>query len=81
MKSVINLLRTPQGFTLVEGDIEVNRSTGKPQKDKSYSAPKSIPHYIQNSLIKILPYILTSPVEIQITTNISLSLPEHNGSI
>lgn len=32
MKSVINLIRTPQGFSLLDGDIEVNKATNKPAK-------------------------------------------------
>lgn len=46
MKSVINLIRTPQGYSLLEGDNEINKPISKPLKEKSSSAPKSIPFCI-----------------------------------
>jgi hypothetical protein len=44
MKSVINLIKTPQGYSLLDGDVEINKSTGKTGKEKSYSYPKSNIH-------------------------------------
>lgn len=41
MKFVINLIKTPQGYSLLEGEVEVNRATSKNAKDKSYSLSKS----------------------------------------
>jgi hypothetical protein len=41
MKSVINLTKTPLGYSLLEGDVEISKSTSKPTKEKAYSMPKS----------------------------------------
>jgi hypothetical protein len=43
MKSVIELVKTTQGYSIVEDNIEVNKVSGRPVKEKHYnSAPKSI---------------------------------------
>lgn len=41
MKSVINLIQTPQGYSIVEGNVEVNKASSKTSKDKAYLPPKS----------------------------------------
>lgn len=80
MKSVINLIRTPQGFSLLDGDVEINKPTSKPGKEKSYSLPKSYPHFIQNSHNKILQSIPISLTRSTTITNTSSSQPRLNGS-
>jgi len=81
MKSVINLIRTPQGFSLLDGDVEVNKPTNKPAKEKSYSMPKSNITFIQSSHSKTLPFTPTSPTRSTKITNTSSFLPRPSGSI
>lgn len=71
MKSVINLIRTPQGFCLAEADNEVNKSSSKPSKDKSYSMSKSRLFLIKSLFNKILLSTPIYPIRNTITTNTS----------
>ena len=81
MKSVINLIRTPQGFSLLDGDVEVNKPTNKPAKEKSYSMPKSTIYFIQSLRNKTLPSTPTSQTRSTKITNTSSFLPKPSGSI
>lgn len=60
MKSVINLVQTSQGYSIVEGNVEVNKATSKASKDKSQSQTKSSfaisLEYVQQTYT-IYPYI------------------------
>lgn len=69
MKSVINLIRTPQGFSLLDGDVEINKPINKPSKEKTYSLPKSNPYFIKSSPSKTLLSILIFRIRSLITTN------------
>lgn len=80
MKSVINLIRTPQGYSLLEGDNEINKPISKPLKEKSTSAPKSKPVSMQSSHNKISPSTLTYPIDRPITISTYSSLPRRSGS-
>lgn len=80
MKSVINLIKTPQGYSLLEGDIEINKNTNKIVKEKNFSLPKSNHNVIKNSHNKILPSIHTSPIASLTTASISSFRLRPNGS-
>ena len=41
MKSVIELVKTTQGYSIVENGQEVNKAANKNVKEKTYVAPKS----------------------------------------
>lgn len=43
MKSVINLIQTPQGYSILEGNVEVNKASSKSAKEKAYPLSKSTP--------------------------------------
>ena len=65
MKSVINLVRTSQGYSVFEGNQEINKPTSK-IKEKSYSASKSTHIFIKNSRNITLLSIPTYPTKIWI---------------
>lgn len=46
MKSVINLIKTPQGYSILEGETELNKHHHKNHKEKSHTQPKSTFFYI-----------------------------------
>ena len=60
MKSVINLVRTPQGYSLLEGNTELNKSTSKPNKEKILSLPESKIFLKKNSHTRTSPSTPTS---------------------
>lgn len=66
MKSVINLVQTAQGYSIVEGNVEVNKPASKGSKDKGYSLNKSrfvfTPEYVQQTYT-IYPYIQAKEAE------------------
>lgn len=80
MKSVINLIRTPLGFSLLDGDTELNKSANKNTKEKPYSIPKSYSYIIKSSPNKTLPSTPTFRTKNQIITNTSSSPPRRSGS-
>jgi hypothetical protein len=80
MPSVINLVKTPLGYTLLEGDVEVNRTTPKTPRDKNYSMPKSTSKIKQNSHNKISPFTLIFREKKYKTRSILLCLRGRNGS-
>lgn len=80
MKFVINLIKTPQGYSLIEGEVEVNRSTSKNTKEKSYSLSKSTALSIQSLPNKILRYTRTYPARTLTTINTSSSQQGPSGS-
>ena len=47
MRSVINLVKTNNGYSLVEGETLLNKSGAKTQKDKTFSAAKSTLPYMK----------------------------------
>lgn len=71
MKSVINLIRTPLGFSLIEGDVEINKSSNKIVKEKAYSLPKSTLPPTQNTRSKILRSTHTFLTRMSTTINTS----------
>lgn len=63
MKAVIELVKTAQGYSIVEDGHEINKVSNRSTKEKQYnSAPKSMLFFTQSLLNKILPSIPTYTV-------------------
>lgn len=81
MKTIIELVKTTQGYAVLEDGHEVNKLSNRNTKEKQLSAaPKSMLYMIKNSVNKILPFIrICSAGNLSIYKNILLCLLNRNG--